>query len=112
MFQFSVVTPSVSGVVPAYRVTGGLIAEPRRPAAGFGDVMRCWNCGAQIGERIGATLVVNSNKVEVGGIPLVPEVWRRCRGGKSNPACRAVNTVPTDWLLKNRVGENPPIDKQ
>jgi hypothetical protein len=74
--------------------------EPRKPGVAYGTVLRCWNCGTQIGERQGDTLLVSSNKVEVGGIPLAPSVWRRCRGGKSNPACRAINVVPPEWLTK------------
>ena len=89
----------VSGVLPdlGIRVTlGG--SEPRQPGTAFGNVLRCWNCGTQIGERVAHTFYVNSNKVELGGIGITSQVWRRCRGGKANPACRAINTMPIDWI--------------
>lgn len=89
----------VSGVAPAllFRINQGGI-EPRQPGTAYGNVLRCWNCGTQIGERQGDTFYVNSNKVEIGGIQINAHVWRRCRGGKANPACRALNTMPKDWL--------------
>jgi hypothetical protein len=76
-----------------------VFSEPKKPGLAFGGVMRCWNCGAQVGEKVGAFFEVKSNKVEVGGIPLVEGVWRRCRGGRANPACRAINTIPVEWLV-------------
>jgi hypothetical protein len=74
--------------------------EPRKEGHAYGISLRCWNCGSIIGERVGDTLTINSNKVEVGGIPLVEGVYRRCRGGRSNPACRAINTLPKSWTEK------------
>lgn len=75
--------------------------EPRQPALADGPVCRCWNCRAIVGERRGKYFVVNSNKVEVGGIPLDASVYRRCRGSGANPACRALNTLPREWLTQS-----------
>lgn len=97
--MFNQAMPFISGANPAalgLHVHVG--TEPRKSGVAYGMVLRCWNCGTQIGERQGLTLLVSSNKVEVGGIPLSPTVWRRCRGGKSNPACRAINLIPNEWL--------------
>ena len=72
--------------------------EPKNEGIADGHLLRCWNCGTPIGEKIDHTFMVRSNKVEVGGIPLYSTVWRRCRWGKSNPACRAINSLPKVWL--------------
>ena len=74
--------------------------EPSKEGVAYGVNLRCWNCGSMIGEKVGSTLTINSNKVEVGGIALTKDVYRRCRGGKSNPACRAVNVLPKEWIIE------------
>jgi hypothetical protein len=95
-------SPSISGVIPDFRhdfkIAYEVRPEPTRPGKADQDLLRCWSCGAVIGERKYNTFLVSSNKVEIGGIPLVAGIWRRCRGGKSNPACRALNTLPLDWI--------------
>ena len=99
----------VSGGLPdlGIRVAfGGM--EPRKPGNAFGTVLRCWNCGTQIGEKQGNHFYVNSNKVEIGAIEITDQVWRRCRGGKANPACRALNTMPDEWV-KNKLPPLPTV---
>lgn len=85
-----------TGVIPGIEFLRA--PEIRKPGIAFGIMLRCWNCGTPVGEkRADNTFLVSSNKVEVGGIPLVAGVWRRCRGGKNNPGCRAVNLLPDEW---------------
>ena len=99
--MLSTITTGSSGVVPGFNIGYRTAVEPRHAGLATGRLLRCWNCGTPIGERSpdNTTFLVSSNKVEIGGIPLVASVWRRCRGGKANPACRAVNTLPPDWLI-------------
>lgn len=91
-------SPGASTLIPGLAIRRYTDTEPRRPGVAFGLTLRCWNCGTPIGEKKGSTFLVSSNKVEVGGIPLAASVWRRCRGGKANPACRAVNALPEEWV--------------
>ncbi len=101
---------SASGVIPGLGLRVSLGGpEPRQPGTAYGNVLRCWNCGTQIGERQGRTFYVNSNKVEIGNIPITAEVWRRCRGGKANPACRALNTMPHEWVAEATQATTPVI---
>ena len=71
-----------------------------RPAIAEGNYMRCPSCGTGLGQRFGDTLLVDSNKTVIGNIPLSPLIYRRCRGGKANPKCRQIVTLPTEWLPK------------
>jgi len=83
----------------AYRIQPEII----RHGIPEGNILRCWQCGSIIGEKQSGTFLVSSNKVEIGGIPLSLSVWRRCRGGKSHPNCRAVNKLPTEWVVTDKL---------
>lgn len=92
-------TPVISsGLFSGLRIAYRVQQEIRKHGKPDQNFLRCWNCNTIIGERKDDQFIVASNKVEIGGIPLVSSVWRRCRGGKSNPACRAVNILPVEWL--------------
>jgi hypothetical protein len=88
----------VSGVFGGVGVAYSVQKEIRKHGTPSGNTLRCWNCSTVIGERSDSMFIVSSNKVEIGGIPLVSSVWRRCRGGRTNPACRALNLLPIEWL--------------
>lgn len=67
------------------------------PGIVVGNTLRCPRCGTGMGERIGGFYYVDSNKVVV-MVPLVSGIWRRCRGGRVDPACRQIVTLPSEWV--------------
>lgn len=61
---------------------------------------RCKKCGVILGERVENYIHIDNNHVIVSGIPIMPSVFRVCRGSRVNAECRQTNYLPLAWLTE------------